>query len=161
MLGKLTPPWRWQTFGDLLMLVTDAGGSRVVLAGSRQDGTLMVCDDTGRLVPLKPDHPIAAFIVEACNGWTMAKLTASEYAKAVAACAMFQSGGRWSSLMTVSERTTSDGPKALSDYAEKLERTLVELLKQVDDRAGPGGLVGNTPLCRAADDARKLLLGEE
>jgi hypothetical protein len=63
----LETPWRWQDFGSGPMLVTDGGGAKVVICGSRT-GQLVTRDEaTGRLVPLASDSPLARFILRACN----------------------------------------------------------------------------------------------
>lgn len=64
-LGKLATPWRWQDFGRGPTLVTEHSGARVVLMGGT--GHLKVADETGRLVPLTVDHPVAQHLLTACN----------------------------------------------------------------------------------------------
>lgn len=57
--------WRWQKFGDKLMLVTDGGGTDVVLsvsAGGRDKGALTTCSPDGVMIPLTPDHPLARLL---------------------------------------------------------------------------------------------------
>lgn len=62
----LTPGrgWRWQQFGDRLMLVTDGGGADVVLsiAGKPQAPKLATCGPDGVMRPLAPDHPLARLL---------------------------------------------------------------------------------------------------
>lgn len=52
-------PWRWQNLGGALMLVTDGGGARVVLAGDH-DTILTRDSETGTLRPMQStDAPCA------------------------------------------------------------------------------------------------------
>lgn len=57
--------WRWQKFGDRLMLVTDGGGADVVLsvapAGGAK-GSLITCGPDGRMIPIEPDSPLAILL---------------------------------------------------------------------------------------------------
>jgi hypothetical protein len=60
--------WRWQNFGDRLMLVTDGGGADVVMSfgapGAKKPlGQVMTCAPDGRLVPLTPDSPVGRLLV--------------------------------------------------------------------------------------------------
>jgi hypothetical protein len=61
----LTPGrgWRWQKFGDRLMLVTDGGGSDVVLSliGPRA-AKLATCSPDGLMRALTADHPLARLL---------------------------------------------------------------------------------------------------
>jgi len=53
--------WRWQKFGDKLMLVTDGGGADVVLSARHMGGgrvELTTCSPDGRMIPLLADSPL-------------------------------------------------------------------------------------------------------
>lgn len=58
--------WRWQKFGDRLMLVTDGGGADVVLSiregRGRTPPTLATCSPDGVMIPLAADHPLARLL---------------------------------------------------------------------------------------------------
>lgn len=58
--------WRWQKFGDRMMLVTDGGGADVVMSfgapGAKNPLGVMTCDPTGRLVPLTPDSAVGRLL---------------------------------------------------------------------------------------------------
>lgn len=60
--------WRWQKFGDRVMLVTDGGGADVVLSireqrvSGRMQPALATCSPDGVMVPLTADHPLARLL---------------------------------------------------------------------------------------------------
>lgn len=59
--------WRWQKFGDRLMLVTDGGGADVVLSirgAGHGASALATCGRDGVMQPLSPDHPLAVVLAE-------------------------------------------------------------------------------------------------
>ena len=63
----LTPGqgWRWQKFGDAMMLVTDGGGADVVLSCRHKGGgraELITCDPAGHMVALSPEGPLGALL---------------------------------------------------------------------------------------------------
>lgn len=67
MRPLLTPPYAFRAIGSNgVMLVTQSGGSKVVLSASPK-GTLQTRDEGGWLVDLTEDHPTAKFIERACN----------------------------------------------------------------------------------------------
>ena len=53
--------WIWYDFGSGYELTTTTGGGLCVIAGRN----LSVRDETGRLVPIKPEHPVARTVVAA------------------------------------------------------------------------------------------------
>ncbi len=57
--------WRWQKFGDRLMLVTDGGGADVVLSGRHRGGgnfDFITCGPNGNMTPLTPESPIGVLL---------------------------------------------------------------------------------------------------
>jgi hypothetical protein len=55
--------WAWRAFGRSLMLVTERGGSKVVLCTEKPDRLVVRNEQTGTLEPLTPEHEVARLIV--------------------------------------------------------------------------------------------------
>ncbi len=59
-------PWAWQKFGKDWWLTSQTRFRPIVLASNKGGLTSLV---EGILTPFNPEHPDAAYIVEACNGY--------------------------------------------------------------------------------------------
>lgn len=57
-------PWCWREFGGKLMLVTERGGSKIVLCPSR-NAVIQTRGDSGVLCRLVEDHDVAHLIATA------------------------------------------------------------------------------------------------